>query len=124
HDHHFDSLGSVDRIAEDEWLRRQMEESQQEYEKELLSKTVSYSPSEIPPEQMYFIPPASGIVSENFNPDKKHYGIDILAPKNTPVKVVMDGYVFVADWTLETGNTIGVQHANNLITFYKHNSAL
>lgn len=36
----------------------------------------------------------------------------------------MDGYVFFSDWTLETGNTIGIQHANNVITFYKHNSAL
>jgi len=36
----------------------------------------------------------------------------------------MDGYVFSSDWTLETGNTIGIQHSNNLISFYKHNSAL
>lgn len=119
-----DSLTNIDRIKEDELLRKEIELSEQLEERELLSKTVSYSPSDIPLEQMYFIPPATGVVSENFAPDIKHYGIDILAPKNTPVKVVMDGYVFVADWTLETGNTIGVQHSNNLISFYKHNSAL
>ena len=119
-----DSLTNVDRIIEDDLLRKEIELDEQLQERELLSKTVSYSPSEIPLEQMYFIPPVTGVVGENFAPDNKHYGIDILAPKNTPVKVVMDGYVFVADWTLETGNTIGIQHSNNLISFYKHNSAL
>ncbi len=120
----FDSLTSVDRIIEDDLLRKEIELDEQLQERELLSKTVSYSPSEVPLEQMYFIPPATGVVSENFDPDHKHFGIDILAPKNTPVKAVMDGFVFVADWTLETGNTIGVQHPNNLISFYKHNSVL
>ena len=55
---------------------------------------------------------------------KKHFGIDILAPKNTPVKAVLDGYVFMSDWTLETGYTLGIQHDNNVVSFYKHNSAL
>lgn len=119
-----DSLINVERILEDDLLRKEMELDEQIQERELLSKTVNYSPSEIPLEQMYFIPPATGIVSANFAPDNGHFGIDILAPKNTPVKVVMDGFVFVADWTLETGNTIGVQHPNNSISFYKHNSAL
>jgi len=119
-----DSLTNINRIKEDELLRKEIELDEQLQERDLLSKTVSYSPSEVPLEQLYFIPPATGVVSEHFAPDIKHYGIDILAPKNTPVKVVMDGYVFVADWTLETGNTIGVQHSNNLISFYKHNSAL
>ena len=29
-----------------------------------------------------------------------------------------------ADWTSETGNIIIVQHENNLLSAYKHNSAL
>jgi murein DD-endopeptidase MepM/ murein hydrolase activator NlpD len=32
--------------------------------------------------------------------------------------------VFFSDWTLETGNTIGIQHGNNIVSFYKHNSVL
>jgi murein DD-endopeptidase MepM/ murein hydrolase activator NlpD len=36
----------------------------------------------------------------------------------------MDGWVIASDWTLETGNTIAIQHTNNIVTFYKHNSAL
>lgn len=72
----------------------------------------------------YFVPPASGEISAGFAPEKKHYGTDILAPKNTPIKAAMDGYVISSDWTVETGNSIAIQHANNIITFYKHNSQL
>lgn len=69
-------------------------------------------------------PPISGSISAKFMPDKAHYGVDVVAPKNTPVKAVMDGFVISSDWTIDTGNTIGVQHANGYVSFYKHNSSL
>ena len=119
-----DSLLSVERIEEDEMLRQVIEDEELSQEKELLTKTANFTPREVPLEQLYFIPPVSGVVSAAYQPDIQHYGIDVLAPKNTPVKAAMDGYVFMSDWTLETGHTIGVQHAHNLISFYKHNSAL
>ena len=81
-------------------------------------------PFEKPLEQLFFSPPVKGEISAGFMANKKHFGVDILAPKNTAIKATMDGYVFLSDWTLETGNTIGIQHANSIITFYKHNSAL
>lgn len=68
--------------------------------------------------------PISGSISAPFMPDKGHYGVDVVAPKNTPVKAVMDGFVVVADWTIDTGNTIGIQHRNGYVSFYKHNSSL
>ncbi len=85
-------------------------------------KTVSFLPRDIPLEQLYFIAPVTGEVSSGYMPESEHFGIDILSPKNTAVKAAADGYIFLADWTLETGNTIGIQHSNNTITFYKHNS--
>ncbi|MCB0571577.1 MAG: M23 family metallopeptidase [Phaeodactylibacter sp.] len=88
------------------------------------SRTTNFSPRDVSLEHMYFTPPANGEISAAFMPDHKHFGVDILAPKNTAIKAAMDGYIFFSDWTLETGNTIGIQHANNTITFYKHNSAL
>jgi len=69
-------------------------------------------------------PPISGPISANFMPDKAHYGVDVIAPKNTPVKAVMDGFVISSDWTIDTGNTIGIQHADGYVSFYKHNSSL
>lgn len=119
-----DSLQSVERIEEDEVLRKEIEAEELIQERELRTKTANYTPREIPLEQLYFIPPVSGVISAPFQADIQHFGVDVLAPKNTPVKSAMDGYVFMADWTVETGHTIGVQHAHNLISFYKHNSAL
>ncbi len=89
-----------------------------------LGRATNLNARDVPLEQLFFLPPISGEISAEFMPDKKHYGVDILAPKNTAIKAVMDGYVFISDWTVETGNTIGIQHSNNIITFYKHNSAL
>ena len=70
------------------------------------------------------VKPVSGSVSAAFMPEKKHNGVDILAPANTAVKSVLDGYVIISGWNIDTGNTIGVQHADNVVSFYKHNSAL
>jgi len=75
-------------------------------------------------EQLFFVAPVNGEISAGFNLAKNHQGVDVLAPRHTPVKSALDGYVFLSDWTLETGNTIGIQHGNNIITFYKHNSSL
>jgi len=71
---------------------------------------------------LYIVPPVTGAISKTFAPSEEHYGIDIVAPRNTPVKAILDGYIITSDWTLETGNTIGIQHANNMVSFYKHNA--
>jgi murein DD-endopeptidase MepM/ murein hydrolase activator NlpD len=73
---------------------------------------------------MHFSTPIGGTITSNFDPEKKHLGVDVIAPKNTPIKAAMDGWVISSDWTLETGNTIAIQHTNNIVTFYKHNSVL
>ena len=74
-------------------------------------------------ESLYLSTPISGAVLLGFNMNKQHYGIDIAAPKNTPVKATADGFIIESDWTLETGNTIVIQHENNMVSFYKHNSS-
>jgi murein DD-endopeptidase MepM/ murein hydrolase activator NlpD len=68
------------------------------------------------------VPPIRGTVSARYDQPSGHFGTDILAPENTPVLAILDGTVIAADWTLETGNTIGIQHAGNIVSFYKHNS--
>lgn len=70
------------------------------------------------------VKPISGVVSSEFKPSVKHYGIDILAPANTVIVACMDGYVFSSSWDIETGNTISIQHEGNILSFYKHNSLL
>jgi len=71
-----------------------------------------------------FFKPLNGIITAKFAPLEKHYGIDIVAPHNDAVKSVLDGTVILSAWTLETGYVIVVQHADNLISVYKHNAVL
>lgn len=75
-------------------------------------------------EDFYFCDPLKGEISSGFDLKNKHFGIDIVAEKNTPIKSMLDGMVINADWSFKTGNTISVQHDNDLISIYKHNSEL
>lgn len=69
-------------------------------------------------------PPLKGPFSEGYNIKDKHYGVDIVASHNAPVKSVADGTVIFAGWTAETGNVIIIEHSYGLISIYKHNSSL
>jgi len=80
--------------------------------------------SDIPLAQVFLVAPVTGEISAGFKPAEDHMGVDILAPQNTPIKSVRDGVVFMSEFTNSNGNVVGVQHDNNLITFYKHNSQL
>lgn len=71
-----------------------------------------------------FASPLYGKVSAGFQPDIQHYGVDILAPKDTPVKAIMDGIVISADQSVSTGNSLYIQHNKNVVSVYKHNSVL
>lgn len=77
-----------------------------------------------PADYRYLMPPISGVISNGFDADINHIGVDILAPRDTPVKAIWDGHIITADWTLETGYTIGIQHRNDMVSFYKHNATL
>lgn len=68
--------------------------------------------------------PVNGTVTNSFNAKAGHFGVDLAAPKEDPVKAVLDGTVIMATFTSEDGNVIQIQHYNNLISVYKHNSAL
>ncbi|HMQ43532.1 M23 family metallopeptidase [Mariniflexile maritimum] len=68
--------------------------------------------------------PVSGTISDTYNPKKKHYAVDIVVPKNTPIKATADGTVIFADWTASTGYVIIIEHSYGLISVYKHNAAL
>ena len=70
------------------------------------------------------ISPIDGIITGDFDKATNHFAVDIAAASNTPVKSCYEGTVVFADWTSETGNIIIVQHENNLLSAYKHNSAL
>ena len=89
-------------------------ETQQVYEKA----------SEISIRNFNFFPPVSGIVTSAFNLKERHYGTDLATKFNQAIKSTLEGTVIFADWTLETGYVIAIQHPFNIISVYKHNSVL
>jgi murein DD-endopeptidase MepM/ murein hydrolase activator NlpD len=71
-----------------------------------------------------FTPLTGGIITEKFSSKAGHYGVDVVAKKDEPVKCVADGTVILSSWTNDTGHIIAIQHQGNLISVYKHNSVL
>ncbi|MEM6770287.1 MAG: M23 family metallopeptidase [Bacteroidota bacterium] len=80
--------------------------------------------AEMPLAEMSFVVPVKGEISAGFKVTQDHLGVDILAPKDTPIKAARAGIVFMSEFTTSYGNVVGIQHDNNVITFYKHNSKL
>ena len=74
--------------------------------------------------QSFFFSPLSGFISAAFDPQNDHFGIDVVSKKDEPVKCIADGTVVFSSWTQDAGNVIAIQHQGNLISIYKHNSAL
>lgn len=118
------SAESVDRIPEEEDLRRAVDQGTFTREPAQTVVLTSGSPKSIPLEQILFMPPVSGEVTAAFDLQKDHFGIDIAAAQNTAVKAAADGMVISSGYTVETGYSIAIQHPNNTVTFYKHNSVL
>ncbi|OMP32221.1 MULTISPECIES: M23 family metallopeptidase [Mangrovimonas] len=69
-------------------------------------------------------PPVSGTISDGYDVEKKHYAVDIVVAKDTPVKAAADGTVIFAEWTAETGYVVVLEHSHELISVYKHNGAI
>ena len=102
---------------EDSLLRMQIEAD------EMYNLSFNYSETS-KPKTIYFIPPVKGVVTNSFNPTLNHYGIDLVAAPNEVVLSVASGTIILSNWTLETGYTLSIQHENNFISVYKHNSKL
>ncbi|MFO7613593.1 MAG: M23 family metallopeptidase [Bacteroidales bacterium] len=71
-----------------------------------------------------FFAPLRGIITSAFDPASRHFGVDIVSVRNEAIKATLDGVVIFTGWTLETGYNISIQHENDLVSVYKHNSAL
>ena len=71
-----------------------------------------------------FFSPLKGEITNRFDLKKGHYGIDVIASNNEAVKAILNGTVVYADWSPENGHVIQLQHAQNLVSIYKHNSFL
>lgn len=75
-------------------------------------------------QETFFFTPITGFISDHYDVKKGHFGIDVVAKTNEPVKSIADGTVILASWTQDSGYVIAVQHRGNLISVYKHNAEL
>lgn len=106
---------------EDRQLRKEVED-EDNYSLSYNAKQDNGALAEV--KQMHLMNPVEGYVTDPYDVKKEHYGIDIAAKQDAPVKSVLDGKVISSAYTLETGYVIEVQHADNLVSIYKHNAHL
>ena len=105
-------------------LRREMEEQRMAAPAQRRDASPSPGSGDVTLASVYLVAPLNGEVSAGFNLATDHTGVDVLAPQNTAVKATRAGIVFLSEYSNANGNMIGIQHDNNLISFYKHNSRL
>jgi murein DD-endopeptidase MepM/ murein hydrolase activator NlpD len=108
---------------EDSLLRNQVE-NQGKYNLYRFENTENVRQKNLSIGKVLFFVPLKGVITNEFNPTQDHYGVDIVSKENEAIKCVLDGTVILSNWTLETGYTIVIQHQQNIVSVYKHNSAL
>lgn len=89
-------------------------------------RTASKRPaiSRRPATPIQLIWPIRGTITRRFNQSgrQRHDGIDIAAPKGTPIRAAADGKVIFSDWGPGGyGRLVIVQHTSNIVTVYAHN---
>ena len=75
-------------------------------------------------ENKMFFSPIKGDITQTFNFEENHFAIDIAADIGTPVKSILDGKILFSEWSVDTGHVIIVDHGDNIVSVYKHNSKL
>ena len=73
--------------------------------------------------------PITGTISSRYGVSSsirssKHTGLDIAAPKGTPIKVIADGKVTFAAQSGSYGYLVKVDHGNGVETWYAHTSKM
>lgn len=71
-----------------------------------------------------FFSPIKGLITESFSVSEEHYGVDVVAKKDALIKSTLDGTIIYSGFTPSEGYILQIQHDNNLISIYKHNSSV
>lgn len=106
----------MERTEAEEQFRKQYEESER-----YNLTTMDNAPATL---GLVFYRPTRGMISSAFDANGKHFGIDIAANPNESVLATLDGTVILSTYTAETGYVIQVQHAQNIVSVYKHCGSL
>lgn len=114
----FDTIKKLNKSKEDSLLRLEIE-SQDKFSIAISAKAAVNSIT-----SFLFFTPVRGTITTRFDLPNKHYGVDVAGDPNAAIKATLDGTVVMANFTSETGYVISIQHANNLVSVYKHCSSL
>jgi len=109
-------------ISEGDSILRAKVEAQEKYNLNFSDESEEGEIAEL--SDLFFFPPVTGKITDSFDLNDNHLGTDIVAPEGTAIKSVLAGTVIFAGWTNTDGHVVQVQHGNNLISIYKHNSAI
>jgi murein DD-endopeptidase MepM/ murein hydrolase activator NlpD len=130
------AVAAANRLSEEENLAKQNREIifnssssidslfRKEFEGYGLSmvSSVNYYSTEL--QELFYFTPVSGIITAPFDPSSGHYGVDVVAKDNEPIKAVAEGTVVFSGWTQDFGHTLIIQHKAGILSVYKHNSVL
>ena len=75
-------------------------------------------------DENFILPVLGGTPTSHFSYVNRHYGIDLVGKAGSPVLSTLDGTVIFNEWAIETGHVLVIQHKNDIISVYKHNSSL
>lgn len=74
--------------------------------------------------KIFFILPSNGYISRAFDPERGHYGIDIVVKDGTPVYASAGGFVVFSGYTNNFGHIIILNHSDGYLSIYKHCSVI
>ena len=72
----------------------------------------------------YLTEPVTGVITREYSPSDGHMGIDYGVKSGSPVYASAGGLVIFAEYTMDSGYMIMIQHDKNFISIYKHCSTL
>lgn len=119
------SIDSLTSLREEELMARSKEEEEfiRQYEARERYNLTAISETE-DAAGFIFYRPVRGVMSTNFNPEGRHYGVDLAASPNETILSALEGTVIFAGYTPGWGYVILIQHPQNFISVYKHCNSL
>lgn len=106
-------------ISKSEKTIREKVNNREKYEIDVISGGALTK--DVLPELLLF-PPITGEITNKMNISSGHFGVDVIAPKNEAVVAILRGTIVYQNWSPNDGHVVHIQHKNNLLSIYKHNS--
>lgn len=97
-------------------------EFRQEFEENKGSAVSYVKPKSL--NDLVFYSPVKGMVTTSYNIQEDHFGVDVVTKPDESIKAPLDGTIIYTGFTVEDGYIIHIQHSNNLMSVFKHNSRL